>query len=83
MEDSRYLETIDGLCDTVKTLVVEKNKKINDYKMLIIAFIIAMALITAMFAGCITYGIYSIYGYDYTVTSENINTNTNKNGGVN
>jgi hypothetical protein len=81
MEDSRYLDTINELANTVKALAIEKNKKVNDYKTIFIVFIIALTLVTSMFAGCIVYGIHSIYGYPYTITNENTNTNTNVNRG--
>ena len=75
MEDSRYLETINELSNTVKELAIEKNKKIHEYKTIIIAFILAIIFVSGAFAACIAYGIHNIYGYDYSAT------NVNKNGG--
>lgn len=81
MDDSKYLETINELSNTVKELAIEKNRKVSEYKSIIIALIIAVTLIASMFTGCVVYIVHSIYGYDYTITNENTNTNTNQNGG--
>jgi len=81
MDDSRYLETINELSNTVKELAIEKNKKLTEYKTIVVAFIVAVTLITLMFASCIAYGIHSIYGYPYTISNENTNINDNANRG--
>lgn len=83
MDDSRYLETINKMSNTIEKLAIDKDDKVNGYKKLITRFIIAFVIMTGLFVGCIGYFVYSIYNYNYTVSNENINTNTNKNGGVN
>jgi pheromone shutdown protein TraB len=85
--DLEYLRTVNKLTDTVKELALYKenksNKKVKDFKFIIILLIITNILVSAFFSGTMSYFIYNIYNYKSIVTNVNTNSNTNENSNTN
>lgn len=83
MEDTKYLETISQMSNTIKELAIEKERKINGYKTIIIVLIIALVATATLYASSVNYFVHSIYNYQYTISNTNTNTNENTNRGDN